>query len=229
MGKKKKLERFAENETFHNMFQVSFTQLMQEPFPLKGKWNEQFFHNQNPVVLELGCGKGEYTVGLAREFPGKNFIGVDIKGARMWKGCKISQEENLQNVAFLRTRIEMISHIFHESEVDEIWITFPDPQPGIAREKKRLTSPSFLNRYRAIGKKDCVIHLKTDDDNLYHFTLDVIRNENLDLHIHTDNLHEDRYAGAVTAIKTHYEKIWLEKGLTIKYLRYSLFPKDANN
>jgi tRNA (guanine-N7-)-methyltransferase len=222
MGKKKKLARFAENETFENMFQPSFEILASGGFTLKGLWNKAFFRNQNPLILELGCGKGEYTIGLARAFPNANFIGMDIKGARMWKGCKISQEENLCNVAFIRTRIEMIEHFFGKGEVDEIWITFPDPQPRHSREKKRLTSPQFLQRYRNIGTDHCIIHLKTDDETLFQYTLQVISEMNLPLLRKETDLHHDGIKGMETEITTHYEKIWLEKGLSIKYLRFSL-------
>jgi tRNA (guanine-N7-)-methyltransferase len=221
MSKKRKLERFAENETFTNMFQLSFEQLSQQPFPLKGNWNSQFFSNDNPIVLELGCGKGEYTVGLARKYPDKNFIGMDIKGARMWRGCKTSQTENLGNVAFIRTRIEFLEYFFATNEVDEIWITFPDPQPRSSREKKRLTSPRFLKRYRNVAKPDGVIHLKTDDDQLYLYTLEVIQNENLRVIANSSDIHNDPGIAEVAEITTYYEKIWLSKGLSIKYINYS--------
>ncbi|HRZ41568.1 MAG TPA: tRNA (guanosine(46)-N7)-methyltransferase TrmB [Bacteroidales bacterium] len=227
MGKKKKLARFAENETFPNMFQLSFEELDSAGFPLKGQWKDRFFKNQNPLVLELGCGKGEYSVGLARAFPGKNFIGLDIKGARMWKGCKISQEEKMPNVAFVRTRIELICHFFDKEEVDEIWITFPDPQPRQSREKKRLTSPVFLDRYRQLGSRNCLIHLKTDSDLLFGYTMQVIENQQLEIHQKINNLYNDPMDGPVKEIKTHYEKIWLEQGLTIKYLCFSLFSNHA--
>ncbi|MFO7723466.1 MAG: tRNA (guanosine(46)-N7)-methyltransferase TrmB [Bacteroidales bacterium] len=224
MSKKKKLARFAENQTFPNMFQVSFEQLSQHPFHLKGNWNSRFFDNGNPLVLELGCGKGEYTIGLSRKYPEKNFIGMDIKGARMWKGCKTSQTENLSNVAFIRTRIELLEHFFAPNEVDEIWITFPDPQPRSSREKKRLTSPQFLKRYRNVVKPDGVIHLKTDDDQLYFYTLQVIENEKLSILATSPNIHSDPTADEVAGIKTYYENIWLSKGLSIKYIRYKAHP-----
>ncbi len=224
MGKKKKLARFAENETFPNMFQLSFEELTTAGFLLKGFWKETFFHNKNPLVLELGCGKGEYTIGLSKAMPEKNFVGFDIKGARMWKGCKTSQDENLTNVAFVRTRIEFIDHFFAPDEVDEIWITFPDPQPRQSREKKRLTSPAFLDRYRKTGTRNCLIHLKTDSDPLFGYTMQIIAEQNLQVLIQTADLHNSTLTGPVKDIRTHYEQIWLKKGLTIKYICFSLFP-----
>jgi tRNA (guanine-N7-)-methyltransferase len=224
MSKKKKLARFAENETFPNMFQVNYEQLTQHPFPLKGSWRSQFFGNDNPIVLELGCGKGEYTIGLARKYPGKNFIGMDIKGARMWKGCKTSQTDHMTNVAFIRTKIEFLPHFFEQNEVDEIWITFPDPQPRSSREKKRLTSPQFLRRYRDVIRQNGVIHLKTDDDDLFSYTQDVIQLENLKIIHNSGNVHNDPEMAEVAGIRTYYENIWLSKGLTIKYISYTAYP-----
>lgn len=227
MGKKKKLARFAENATFDNMFQVTFDQLSKDPFPLKGKWNNDFFKNKNPLLLELGCGKGDYTIGLAREYPNRNFIGIDIKGARMWYGCKISQTENLKNVAFLRAKIQLIENFFGPEEIDEIWLTFPDPQPRSSREKKRLTSPEFLKRYRSIMKPDGIINLKTDDEQLYLYTIEVIKEQNLKLISNIPDIHQAGYADDFNRITTYYEKMWMEKGLTIKYLRYSINPDNG--
>ena len=173
MGKNK-LQRFAENLTFDNFFQPTYDEISTGYF-LKGKWASDFFKNNNPIVLELGCGKGEYSVGLARRYPDKNFIGLDIKGARMWRGCKTAVDENIQNIAFLRTRIELIEHYFAENEISEIWITFPDPQPRRIKENKRLTSPAFLKRYASILKKDLIIHLKTDAFLLYFYTMEIIK------------------------------------------------------
>src|SRR5574344_173429 len=164
MGKDK-LKRFAENLTFPNMFQQQFKQVQQEGFALRGKWAKDFFKNENPIVLELGCGKGEYTIGLAKMYPDKNFIGVDIKGARMWAGARIAHEEKLGNVAFLRTNIEMIDHFFASGEVDEIWLTFPDPQ--MKKVNKRLTSTNFIQRYQRFVKVGGIIHLKTDSHFMY--------------------------------------------------------------
>src|SRR5688572_33160801 len=169
---KNKLQRFAELRTFSNVHEFLFTE-RETDFKLKGKWNTDHFKNSNPIVLELGCGKGEYSNGLAEKYPNLNFIGVDIKGARIWRGSKTAQEKKLLNVAFLRTQIEFIESCFEKEEVSEIWITFPDPQPN--KEKKRLTHPVFLNRYKNILKQKGVIHLKTDSAELYEFTLETIR------------------------------------------------------
>jgi len=223
---KRKLERFAENATFKHFFQPSFFDL-QAGFPLKGKWREDFFCNNNPVIVELGCGKGEYTVALATKYPGKNFIGIDKKGARMWKGGKTSHEEAMQNVAFVRSRAELIGLIFGHREVDEIWITFPEPQPNSPRSKKRFTSSQFLNRYRQILKSDGLLHLKTDSDLVYESTLEVIKSEGHLLHFSCDDLYgynADNQIQDVIAVQTHYEKMWLEKGLKIKYMKFSLNP-----
>jgi tRNA (guanine-N7-)-methyltransferase len=223
MSKKRKRERFAENETFPNLFQQSYEQITQEPFLFRGKWKE-FFGNHHPIVIELGCGKGEYTVGLARENPAINFIGIDIKGARLWHGCKTSQIEQLANTAFIRARIQLIHHFFAPEEVDEIWITFPDPQPRISKEKKRLTSPEFLERYRSILKPNGLIHLKTDSSSLYHYTLDVIHQQQLPLLFSSPDIYQSGFDGMATRISTYYEQIWLKQGLTIKYLQYTLPP-----
>lgn len=167
MGSKNKLKRFKENETFSNVIQPTRDEVVSGNFSFKGKWNQEFFKNNNPLVLELGCGKGEYSVGLAQKYPNKNFIGIDIKGARFWRGAKTAIEENIQNVAFLRSQIELIEFLFAEKEVDEIWITFPDPQIKYKRTKHRLTNSEFLQRYKKILKKDGCIHLKTDSEFMH--------------------------------------------------------------
>src|ERR1051325_9312258 len=172
MGKMK-LQRFAENQTFTNLLQPKLG-YPPEGFTLKGKWNKDFFKKDQPIVLELGCGRGEYTIGLARRFPDKNFIGIDIKGARLWRGAKTGMEENLTNVGFLRILIDQIQYFFGENEVSEIWITFPDPQPQLSRERKRLTHPQFVNRYAGFLKPNGIIHLKTDSTSLYEYTLETI-------------------------------------------------------
>lgn len=221
MGRKKKLQHFAENFTFDNLFQFRFEQLISTGFPLKSKWSG-FFGNNHPIVLELGCGKGEYTIGLARQNPETNFIGVDIKGARLWRGLKDAQLEEIPNVAFVRTRIELIEHFFGTQEVSEIWITFPDPQPQASRERKRLTNQRFLERYRSFLREDGVIHLKTDSTLLYEYTLQVIRDNNHVVLSSTDNLYEHQGEEVVKSIRTFYEQKWLAMGIPIKYIRFSL-------
>lgn len=191
-------------------------------FELKGRWREDFFKNQNPIVLELACGKGEYTVGLAKRFPEKNFIGMDIKGARMWKGCKKSNEAGMSNVAFIRTQIEQIRYFFGEKEVDEIWITFPDPHLRKSRAKKRLTSPQFLQRFKPLMKDDGIIHLKTDDDTLFEFTKEVVQGYNHTVHQIFGDVYGEEVPGPLTEIQTFYEQIWLEEGKKIKYISFTL-------
>ena len=219
MGKNK-LKKFADMETFHCVFQFPFSRVENEVNPMKGKWNSEYFHNANPIVLELGCGKGEYAVGLGKQFPDKNFIGVDIKGARMWTGAKIVEEEGLENVAFLRTSIEIIDRMFAPSEVSEIWITFPDPQ--MKKVNKRLTSTLFLNNFRKILKDGGTVHLKTDSPFLYTYTHASIELNRLPLEVDTIDLYHSGLANDILDIKTHYEMQWLERGLTIKYIKFRL-------
>lgn len=221
---KRKLQRFAENETFNHFFQPGWEDLS-AGFSLRGKWNSDFFVNTNPVIIEMGCGKGEYTVDLSNKYPERNFIGIDKKGARMWRGAKTSDEEKRSNVAFVRIRAENIGKVFGPGEVDEIWITFPEPQPNSPRHSKRFTSPEFIARYRQVLKSGGIIHLKTDNDMFYAYTLEVIKEGGHHL-IYCNN---DLYANTgdpevkdVVDVQTHYEKIWLEQGLTIKYLRFML-------
>ena len=221
MGRKTKLIHFSENLTFGNYFHYTYEEMATKGVPLKGKWNSDFFKNDRPIVLELGCGKGEYTVGLARSRKQTNHIGIDIKGARMWRGLKTSQEENLTNVAFVRSYIEMIENFFAPEEISEIWITFPDPQPQKAR--KRLTSPLFLQRYRSFLKKDGIMHLKTDSDLLYEYTLEVIKEQKLPLHYHSNDLYANDDELEVKSIRTFYEQKWLNEGLSIKYIRFGLY------
>ena len=217
-----KLEKFAELDTFKNCFAFHFLNIP-EKFPLKGKWRTNFFGNQNPMVLELGCGKGEYTTGLSLNHPQKNFIGVDVKGNRIWTGAKHALEHKIANVAYLRTRIDFIDHCFDKDEVDEIWITFPDPQPQKNRARKRLTHPMFLNRYRKILKNNGIIHLKTDSTGLYEYTLEVIKELDLKLIWETNDLYKNCPPNRreLTEIKTYYENLFTAKGEDIKYIQFS--------
>lgn len=221
MGSKGKLEKFAENLTFPNLFQPNQADL-DSGFSLRGKWHADFFKNENPIVLELGCGKGEYTVGLARRYPYKNFIGVDIKGARIWRGCKTSNEEGLTNVAFIRTKIQHIARFFDKEEVDEIWVTFPDPQPKFSKRNKRLTSPSFLERYKCILRPKAIIHLKTDNEPLFDYTLEIIEEAGHQLHIAVKDLYSFDGLDEVKSIKTYYEDLFFKQGFNINYLNFTL-------
>ncbi len=224
MGNKNKLQRFAENLTFPNLFQYRYEEVV-NGFFLKGKWNKEFFKNDHPLILELGCGKGEYTVGMAQKHPKKNFIGVDIKGARLWRGLKTAQEENLKNVAFVRTRIELSEYYFGQQEVYELWITFPDPQIKASRERKRLTSPQFLKRYARFLKPGAVIHLKTDALLLYDYTREVIELGGHTLLDSNEDIYGSGMDNEMTQIQTFYEKKWLEYGTKIKTLAFKLNPE----
>jgi tRNA (guanine-N7-)-methyltransferase len=219
-----KLQKFADFEKFQNCSFLSFEKT-EEGHPLKGKWREKYFNNNNPLVLELGCGRGEYTIGLAQRYNDKNFVGVDIKGNRIWTGAKFATENKLNNVAFLRTRIDFVEASFAQDEVDEIWITFPDPQPQKTREKKRLTHPNFLKRYFSFLKPGGIIHLKTDNTGFYEYTLEVIQQENLKLIYSSDDLYIHNPSGdeALTNIKTYYEKLFTDKGEKIKYCCFCRF------
>jgi len=217
---KKKLQRFAEMDTFSNVIQPEFDKVFGKDFHLKGQWNRQRFYNDNPVILELGCGKGEYTVGLARRFPEKNFIGVDIKGSRMWRGARTAIQENIGNAMFLRTHIELINSFFGPGEVDEIWFTFPDPQ--LKKRRKRLTSPRFLNIYTRFLKNNGMIHLKTDNDVLYRYTLDLARINGFRIRFKTDDLYNSGFNNEILDIKTFYEQQFLNQGMKINYLCFEL-------
>lgn len=219
MGKNK-LKKFADMETIDFVFQYPFSRLQQDSFPLKGHWHQDFFGNDNPIVVELGCGKGEYTVGLARRFPDKNFIGIDIKGARMWTGASEARAEGLRNVAFVRTSIELIESFFAPGEVSEIWITFPDPQ--MKKVRKRLTSTRFMDLYRKVLADCGTVHLKTDSPFLYRYTTLMVGLNDLPVECDTDDLYASGLADDILDIKTHYEKQWLARGLTIKYIRFRL-------
>jgi len=224
LGNKNKLQRFAENLTFQNLFQYRYEEII-NGFFLKGEWNKAFFKNDHSLILELGCGKGEYTIGMARRYPEKNFIGVDIKGARLWRGLKTAQEENLKNVAFVRTRIELSEYYFGQQEVDELWIIFPDPQIKASRERKRLTSPRFLKRYTRFLKPDAVIHLKTDALLLYDYTLGIIEQGGHTLLDANEDIYGSGMDNEMTQIQTFYEKKWLEYGTKIRMLTFKLNPE----
>ena len=222
MGKNK-LKRFRENETFTNVLQPSREEILSGNFPLKGKWASDFFKNENPIVLELGCGKGEYTVNLAQQYPQKNFIGVDIKGARFWRGAKTALEEKVPNAAFLRCQIELIDMIFASNEVAEIWITFPDPQIKYKRTKHRLTNADFLEKYKKILALEGLIHLKTDSEFLHGYTLGLLHGLGHEILYANHHIYRNEGAPAeVLAIQTTYEKIYLAQGKPITYIRFRL-------
>jgi len=218
---KNKLARWTELGSYDNVIQPEIGEISVKDHPIKGRWKKKLFKNENPIVLELGCGKGEYTIGLANRFPDYNFIGIDIKGARMWRGAKTANEQKLPNVAFLRTRIEFINSFFSTDEVNEIWITFPDPHPGGRNSNKRLTSPWFLNLYRLFLKDKGLVHLKTDNTELFNFTKTVVSYNNLETVSSTDDLYSERIDN-ILSIRTHYEKIFLDAGLKINYLSFRI-------
>ena len=214
---KKKLIHFTENLSFPHLFQPRYQEL-QPHYRMRGCWGNEFFRNDHPIILELGCGKGEYTVGLARQSPDKNFIGIDIKGARLWRGCKSVEEDQLKNVAFIRTRADHLELLFEPEEVSEIWITFPDPQSG--KERKRLTAPIFLNRYKKILTPSGIVHLKTDDPDLYVYTQEILKETNARIVYSTKDLYAENRKIPASQIQTYYEKIWLEEGKKISYLSF---------
>ncbi|MBQ1973366.1 MAG: tRNA (guanosine(46)-N7)-methyltransferase TrmB [Paraprevotella sp.] len=230
MGKGK-LAKFADMASYPHVFEYPFSVMDNVPFDMKGKWKESFFHNTNPIVLELGCGRGEYTVGLAKLYPEKNFIGVDIKGARMWTGATEAMKEGLKNVAFLRTNIEIIDRFFEAGEVDEIWLTFSDPQ--MKKVTKRLTSTFFMERYRRFMGEQGLIHLKTDSNFLYTYTKYMVQHNALPVEFDTDDLYHstltqqtDTEEARILSIQTYYEQQWIARGLNIKYLRFRL-PQEG--
>ena len=223
MGSKNKLKRFRENETFLNVYQPGREEVMNNAFSLKGNWNKEVFKNNNPIVLELGCGKGEYSVELARRYPNMNFIGVDIKGSRFWRGAKTAVEENIPNVAFLRTQIELIENCFATHEVDEIWITFPDPQIKYKRTKHRLTNEEFLVRYKNILKEEGIINLKTDSEFMHGYTLGLLHGAGHKVLYANHNVYRNEGAPEmVTGIQTFYESQYLEQNKPITYIKFQL-------
>ena len=223
MGSKNKLKRFNENNTFHNVFQPKREELVDAVYPLKGQWNQQFFKNNNPLVLELGCGKGEYTVGLAERYPNKNFIGIDIKGARFWRGAKTAIENKMPNVAFIRAQIELIEELFASNEVDEIWITFPDPQIKYKRTKHRMTNATFLKRYKNILNDAGIVHLKTDSEFMHGYTLGLLHGQGHEVqYANHDVYRQEGSPDEVTAIQTFYENQYLDKQKAITYIRFKI-------
>lgn len=221
---KRKLMKFAQVSTFENCFFLSFEESQKEGLHHKGKWGSDYFKNDNPIVLELGCGKGEYSVGLAERYPDKNFIGIDIKGNRIWTGAKTALDNDLKNVAFIRTRIDFIEGCFAEGEIDEIWITFPDPQPLKTTVRQRLTNMIFINRYKKILKKGGTINLKTDSEFFYDYTREIIKENDLVELDATNDLYENvvKRDEELTNIKTYYEKKFSDLGFKICYLKFSL-------
>lgn len=223
MGSKNKLKRFKENETFTNVIQPKREEITGNSYKLKGHWNNLFFKNDNPIVLELGCGKGEYTVNLAKNYPNKNFIGIDIKGARFWRGAKTAIEEGLTNVAFLRTQIELIDFLFEENEISEIWITFPDPQIKYKRTKHRLTNADFLQKYKKILNPEGIVHLKTDSEFMHGYTLGLLHGEGHEvLYAHHDIYSNEYSPKEVTGIQTFYEMQYLEQKKPITYIKFKI-------
>ena len=221
---KGKLAKFADMETYENVFQYPYSVVEHVPFEMQGHWHEEYFHNDNPIVLELGCGKGEYTVGLAKRYPDMNFIGVDIKGARMWTGATQAVKEGLRNVAFLRTNIEIIDRFFAPDEVTEIWLTFSDPQ--MKNPRKRLTSTYFMNRYRRFLIDGGIIHLKTDSNFLFTYTTYMVEKNHLPLVLRTNDLYSENSENSeyseAASIQTYYEQMWIDRGLNIKYMKFHL-------
>ena len=225
---KGKLAKFADMETYANVFQYPYPVVSDVPFAMRGHWHEQYFKNENPITLELGCGKGEYTVGLARQYPDRNFIGVDIKGARMWTGATQALQENLNNVAFLRTNIEIIDRFFAPNEVQELWLTFSDPQ--MKNPRKRLTSTFFLERYRHFLSDRGAVNVKTDSNFLYTYTRIMAEHNRLPISEQTDDLYHPSTPtppSPLTTLQTYYEQMWLERGISIKYIRF-LLPHEVS-
>ena len=221
---KGKLQKFADMARYPHVFEYPYSVVDDVPFEMKGHWGESFFGNDRPIVLELGCGRGEYTVGLGRLFPGKNFIGVDIKGARMWSGATESLQAGMKNVAFLRTNIEIIDRFFAPGEVSELWLTFSDPQ--MKKATKRLTSTYFLERYRRFLTDGGLIHVKTDSNFLFTYTRLLLEANRLPAEVLTDDLYHSGQADEILGIRTYYEQQWLARGISIKYIRFRL-PREG--
>jgi len=225
VGSKNKLKRFQDNEVFANVIQPLRSEIVEEEFQFKGKWKRDFFKNDKPLILELGCGKGEYTLGLAERNKDCNYLGIDIKGARFWRGAKTALENEMPNVGFLRTQIELVDQVFAEGEVDEIWITFPDPQIKWKRTKHRMTNPEFLNKYKHILTKEGIIHLKTDSEFMYGYTLGILEGLGHDILYAHHNIYVNHEAPEeVVGIQTFYEQQYLDKNKSITYLKFRLKP-----
>lgn len=223
VGSKNKLKRFKENETFTNVFQPTREEVVSGDFALKGKWSSDFFKNNNPIVVELGCGKGEYTIGLGEQNPNVNYIGIDVKGARFWRGAKTSVENGMKNIAFVRTQIELIEGIFAANEVSEFWITFPDPQIKYKRTKHRMTNSEFLKLYKKILKPDGVMNLKTDSEFMHGYTLGLLHGEGHEVLYANHNVYKNEGAPReVLDIQTFYEKQYLEIDKAITYIRFKI-------
>ncbi len=225
VGSKNKLKRFQDNEVFDNVIQPLRSEIVDEEFQFKGKWKRDFFKNDKPLILELGCGKGEYTLGLAKRNKDCNYLGIDIKGARFWKGAKTALEGDLSNVGFLRTQIELVDQVFAKGEVDGIWITFPDPQIKWKRTKHRMTNPEFLKKYKHILTKEGIIHLKTDSEFMHGYTLGILEGLGHEIIYAHHNIYVNHEAPEeVVGIKTFYEQQYLDKNKLITYLKFRLKP-----
>ncbi len=223
MSGKNKIKRFVENETFGNVFQPLREDVVSGNFSLKGKWHKDFFGNENPIVLELGCGKGEYSVGLASRFPDKNFVGIDVKGARFWRGAKTAVDDGLTNVAFVRTQIEILEYVFATNEVDEIWITFPDPQIKYKRTKHRMTNSEFLKLYQKFLKPNGIVNLKTDSEFMHGYTLGLLHGEGHEVIYANHNIYVNEGSPAeVTEIQTFYENQYLATNKAITFIRFRI-------
>lgn len=223
MGSKNKLKRFQENDTFQNVFQPTREEVVGGEFALKGKWNSDFFKNNNPIIVELGCGKGEYTVGLAEQNPNKNYIGIDVKGARFWRGAKSATDAGMSNVAFVRTQIELVDFIFAQHEIAEIWITFPDPQIKYKRTKHRMTNSEFLQLYKKILQPNGIVNLKTDSEFMHGYTLGLLHGQGHEVLYANHNIYVNEGSPKeVTDFQTFYEMQYLEKNKAITYIQFKI-------